>query len=101
MRSNTMIDPEYFEKVAQIYKVLGSRKRLEIINTLGKGELSVDDLSKILKISSSNLSQHLSHLRYVQLVKTRRYGAKVFYRLSDAKLLDLGERFRVYLKAIK
>ena len=93
-----MIDSEYLEKVVQVYKVLGNRKRLEIIRFLGKNELSVDDLAKMLKISSANVSQHLSHLRYVRLVKTRRHGTKVFYRLADSKLLDLGERFRKYLK---
>lgn len=93
-----MTNSEHLDKAVEIHKVLANRKRLEIICTLGKEECSVDNLSKVLKISSANVSQHLSHLRYVRLVKTRRQGTKIFYRLADTSLLDLGEEFRRYLK---
>jgi len=93
-----MTNSEHLDKAVEIHKVLANRKRLEIICTLGKEERSVDDLSRTLKISSANVSQHLSHLRYVRLVRTRRQGTKIFYRLADVSILNLGEEFRLYLK---
>ncbi len=79
------------EKYAELYKVLSNQKRLHIIRALEDGELSVEDLAKRLHMSATNVSQHLSHLRYTKLVKTRRDKTKVIYRLGSTKLLELRE----------
>lgn len=100
-----MIDAErrrLFELHAEICKALSNSKRLEIVYHLRDGEKSVDELSQLMEMAKSNLSQHLGVLRQRRLVQTRREGPSVYYRLSSPKVLDacdiLGE---VLLESLK
>ena len=76
-----------YEQNAEMHGVMANPKRLAIINTLNVGEMSVDEIAKKLHIKPTNLSQHLTHLRRARVVKTRREGTRVFYRLVDAKII--------------
>jgi ArsR family transcriptional regulator len=77
-----------YSKNAHIYKILGNPKRLEMLNILKGGETGVDQLLQITKLSKANLSQHLALLRHTGLVKTRRDGLNVFYRIVDPRIVD-------------
>ncbi|HET7098639.1 MAG TPA: metalloregulator ArsR/SmtB family transcription factor [Patescibacteria group bacterium] len=77
-----------YEKNAEIYKILANPKRLEILNILKNHELSVEELAKEVKIRMANLSQHLSVLRLVKLVKIRRDGQKIFYSIVDPRIVE-------------
>ncbi|MFA6364985.1 MAG: metalloregulator ArsR/SmtB family transcription factor [Candidatus Paceibacterota bacterium] len=68
-------------RIADLYKTLSNPKRVAILDLLMKGEISVDDISKKLKLPKTNVSQHLSHLRLAGLVKPRRDGLRVYYKL--------------------
>lgn len=81
---------EQHYNTAEIYKAMANPKRVAIIEMLGKGEMSVDEISKKLKIPKSNVSQHLSHLRHVGIVKPRRAGLSVFYEVVHAGVKRLG-----------
>lgn len=67
---------------------MANPKRLEMLNILKGGETGVDQLLKITKLSKANLSQHLALLRHNGLVKTRRDGLNVFYRIVDPRIVD-------------
>jgi ArsR family transcriptional regulator len=55
---------------------------------LSAGELSVSDLSTKVGCQVPNMSQHLAVLRSAGLVQSRKDGSTVFYRLSDARVLE-------------
>jgi ArsR family transcriptional regulator len=76
---------------------LAHPKRLEIIDRLRVGELSVTELAEALEISQANLSQHLSVMRQKGIVTTRREGLKVFYRLSNSKITEACDLMRQVL----
>lgn len=76
----------YFAAVA---KALGHAHRLELLEYIAQGERSVDDLARLTGLSVANASQHLQQLRRAGLVKTRREGNHVFYRLSDDTVVGL------------
>jgi ArsR family transcriptional regulator len=76
---------------------LANPKRLEIIDRLRVGELSVTELVEALEISQANLSQHLSVMRQKGIVTTRREGLKVFYRLSNSKITQACDLMRQVL----
>lgn len=73
-------------ELAEILAVLGHPCRLRIIEEIGGGEHDVATLAKLLGISHSGTSQHLSHLRAHRLVTERREGRRVFYRLANPAL---------------
>ena len=81
-----MSDRNLYKLHASICHTLANPKRLEIIDKLRVGELSVTELVEALEISQSNLSQHLSVMRQRGIVTTRREGLNVFYRLSNSKI---------------
>lgn len=71
------------EEAAQLLTAMANTKRLLILCNLLEHERSVSELSRIVGLEQSPLSQHLSKLRALGLVKTRREGQTVFYRLAS------------------
>jgi ArsR family transcriptional regulator len=79
---------ESFVRCAELFKVMSSSKRLEIMNIIKDKEVTVNEISKSLGLRKSNTSQHLAYLRYVGIVGARRSGKNIFYKLVDPKIMD-------------
>ncbi|QDU98878.1 ArsR/SmtB family transcription factor [Lignipirellula cremea] len=75
-------------KLGEYLSAIAHPRRIQIIEELRGGETDVGSLKKALKISQSNVSQHLAVLRGHRVVSERRDGRHVFYRLCS---LDLAE----------
>jgi DNA-binding transcriptional ArsR family regulator len=71
------------EEAAQLLAAMANPKRLLVLCNLLDQERSVSELIKIVGLEQSPLSQHLSKLRALGLVKTRRDGQTIFYRLAS------------------
>jgi DNA-binding transcriptional ArsR family regulator len=71
------------EEVAQLLAAMANPKRLLILCNLLEQERSVSELARIVGLEQSPLSQHLSKLRAMGLVKTRREGQAIMYRLAS------------------
>ena len=71
-----------FVGLAEIAQALGHAHRLELLEHLGQGERSVEDLSTRAGLTVANTSRHLQLLRRAALVEGRREGKRVYYRLS-------------------
>jgi DNA-binding transcriptional ArsR family regulator len=86
----SMSKPEFdmtiYEKQAEISKTLAHPIRLAILHLLKDGEKTVNELTETLGASQSNISQHLALLRQREIVKTRKTGATVYYRLASPKI---------------
>src|ERR1051326_2979064 len=72
-----------FTGLAEIAQALGHAHRLEMLEHLGQGERSVEDLASRTGLTVANTSRHLQLLRRAALVEGRREWKRVFYRLSD------------------
>lgn len=87
------------EEAAQLLAAMANPKRLLVLCNLLDQERSVSDLSKIVGLEQSPLSQHLSKLRALGLVKTRRDGQTIFYRLaSDSVTRVLATLYDIYCR---
>jgi len=71
-----------FVGLAEIAHALGHAHRLELLEHLGQGERSVEDLATRTGLTVANTSRHLQLLRRAALVEGRREGKRIFYRLS-------------------
>jgi rhodanese-related sulfurtransferase/predicted transcriptional regulator len=78
-----------FDALASVASALGSGRRAEIVDVLAQGERSVDDLAAEISQSVANTSQHLQVLARAGLVRSRREGTRVFYRLASDRVTDL------------
>ncbi len=79
--------PSEYEKYVEMYKALAHANRLAILHALTGSELSVDVLTKKLDLRKANVSQHLAVLRHAKLVRLRKEGTHVHYRVSDPDVL--------------
>lgn len=75
--------------LSEIFRALGDPTRLRLLSALGGGELCVCDLASLAGISESATSHQLRLLRALRLVRARRDGRLVFYRLDDEHVSDL------------
>ena len=67
------------------FKALADVTRLRILNLLLHGELCVCDIQHVLEATQPNVSRHLAYLKNAGLVRDRRDGYRIFYRLADPK----------------
>src|ERR1700745_2948392 len=74
-----------FVGLAEIAQALRHAHRLELLEHLGQGERSVEDLASRAGLTMANTSRHLQLLRRAALVEGRREGKRVFYRLSGGE----------------
>lgn len=74
------------KKLGRILSSLSHPVRLMIIAELYSGERCVSELKELMVVSSSSVSNHLSVLRAIGLVRERRDGHHVFYSLSNPQI---------------
>jgi DNA-binding transcriptional ArsR family regulator len=86
-----------FELHASICRTLAHPKRLEILNMLRQGELSVSEMAEQMRVSLANASQHLAVLRDKRVVVTRREGVSIYYRISSPKIVQACDLMREVL----
>jgi rhodanese-related sulfurtransferase len=78
-----------FDALASVAQALGSGRRAEIVDLLAQGERSVDEIAREIDQSVANTSQHLQVLARAGLVRSRREGTRVFYRLASDRVSEL------------
>ena len=71
--------------LANIMKILGDPNRLHITSLISRQELCVCELTAILGLSQSNVSQHLAKLKSSGIVKERKQAQWVYYSLNLEK----------------
>lgn len=77
---------------AKLFRGLGDSTRLSILESLREGEKTTSQIvAETSGQSQSNISNHLSCLLDCGLVKNRRQGKNIFYKLGDKKVSKLLE----------
>ena len=83
---------------AEFCKTMGNPIRVMLMYCLRAGEKCVSDLSESLGCSQPTISRHLSVLRGIDMVTSRRDGQHVFYRLTDPKITTACDTIREILQ---
>ncbi len=78
-----------FDGFAQVAKALSTGRRIELIDILEQGERHVDELAAEIDQSVANTSFHLRALATAGLVRTRRDGNRIYYRLASDHVSEL------------
>ncbi|MDN4175209.1 metalloregulator ArsR/SmtB family transcription factor [Nocardioides sp. SOB77] len=78
-----------FDELAVVGKAFGSPKRLELVELLAQGERTVESLARTAGMGMTTASAHLQVLKLANLVRTRRDGTKVYYRLAGDDVAEL------------
>jgi len=93
-----MLSAEHVQSVADTFRVLGDPTRVKILDSLGTGELCVNDLAGRVGISESAVSHQLRLLRTMRLVRVRRTGRLAYYAVDDHHILELLHQARTHVQ---
>ena len=80
------------ETVLNVFKALSDETRLRILKLLENGELCVCDIVASLDMIQPKVSFHLGVLKEAGLIKDRRQGKWIHYRIDDS---DMFRRFLI------
>jgi ArsR family transcriptional regulator, zinc-responsive transcriptional repressor len=75
--------------IAELFRMLADGTRVQILWALVDREVSVNDLATEVRKPSPSVSQHLAKLRMARLVRTRREGNQIFYKLENDHVRQL------------
>jgi ArsR family transcriptional regulator, virulence genes transcriptional regulator len=75
-----------FDFQSEVCKTFANPRRLAILDLLKTQELSAGDITRLLGKSKANISQHLAVMRLRGILKTRRDGTTIYYRMANEKL---------------
>ena len=70
------------DHLQKLFKTLADPTRIRILGILAEAELAVHELMEVLEMTQSRVSRHLGILREAGLVRDRRDGTFVLYRLE-------------------
>jgi DNA-binding transcriptional ArsR family regulator len=83
------LPPDQVDLAVEVFRMLADATRVQILWALIVGELSVSALAEQTGKAPASVSQHLAKLRMARLVRTRREGTTVFYRLDNDHVAQL------------
>ena len=86
-----MLTREALELVAARFRAMGEPLRLQIIQQLEGGELSVSMLARGLHATQPNVSKHLKVLQDAGLLERRQQGNSAYYAIADPMVFELCE----------
>ena len=80
-----------YEKVSETLKALAHPARLKMVVGLLKDECNVAQIQKVLGLPQSTISQHLRILKNADIIKGRKEGTKICYRVIDVRVRKIVE----------
>src|SRR5438270_4191610 len=72
-----------FDDLHAALRAAGEGTRLRVLALLAEAELTVSDLTEILRQSQPRISRHLKLLAEAGLIERHREGSWAFFRLTD------------------
>lgn len=95
---SALIDPDAAVDLAEMFRLLGDPTRVRILFALlNAGELCVRDIAAVVDTSETKVSQAMRLLRHAGVVRNRRDGRNIFYRLDDDHIQNLLQLSRDHL----
>lgn len=86
-----MPNEDIFNKLANLFKLIGDTTRCRILFALDQNEMCVCDLANVLNMTKSSISHQLAVLRKSSIVRCRKSGKEVYYTLDDEHIVKLFE----------
>ena len=71
------------DKIIEIMKAASDPTRIRILMGLQKQELCVCQITELLELAPSTISKHMSILKHAGLLKSRKDGKWIYYRINN------------------
>ena len=80
------------DQISRIFKLLSDKTRLKILLALEQGERNVTSIAESVHMEQSAVSHQLKMLKDNRMVRSRKEGKTVFYKLDDDHVFDILEQ---------
>ncbi len=85
MKGNGKMD----EKIASVGQALAHPIRVQMLRLLERGELCSCEFAPYFELDQSGVSRHLNSLLRAGLVRSRRDGVRIYWRLADPSVTEV------------
>ena len=86
------IDEKKLQLEARLFGLLGQPTRLRLLYMLRNGEECLCRIAPAMREDQSVVSRHLSKLRDMGLLSSRKEGVSVYYQIAEPAVFELLER---------
>src|SRR6202008_1683310 len=86
---NVRLPDDQVSLVVEGVRMLADATRVQVLWSLADREMAVNELAEHVGKPAPSVSQHLAKLRMARLVRTRREGTQVIYRLENDHVRQL------------
>ena len=73
----------------KIFKALADETRLKIVDFLKDGEKCVCEIIPMTGKSQPGISQHLRILSEAGILKSRKEGTSIYYKIRDKRIMEI------------
>ncbi len=84
-----MVDSKLIELESAYLKTVAQPTRLKILYFLKDGEQCQCKIMPRMKEDQSNISRHLTHMRDMGILESRKEGVSVYYKIKDKRIFRL------------
>ena len=84
-----MIDSNLIDIKSSFLRVIAQPTRLRILYYLKDGEKCQCEIIPRMKEDQSNISRHLTHMRDMGILESRREGVSIYYKIKDKRVFTL------------
>jgi DNA-binding transcriptional ArsR family regulator len=78
-----------YQQIGELFEVIGSPTRIQILLAIGAGETCVCHLESLLELRQAYISQQLMELREKDIIASRREGKFNYYHIEKPEVFDL------------
>ncbi|MCD6513336.1 MAG: winged helix-turn-helix transcriptional regulator [Candidatus Odinarchaeota archaeon] len=86
------------EEMTSLFKVLANQLRLKILYSIRREKARVCEIARIVEMDISAVSHQLRILKLANLVKSKRVGREVYYRLANKQIIETIELIYTHVK---
>ena len=84
-----ILDEHTAPHVAELFRSFSDPSRIRIVSAIIEQEMNISALAEHVGVSESAVSHHMRGLRQMHLVRPRRDGKEVYYRVIDPHIIAL------------
>jgi len=84
-----MFDENLIEIESDFLRAIAQPTRLRILYFLKDGEKCACEIIPKMKEDQSNISRHLTHMKDVGILESRKEGVSVYYKIKDKRVFIL------------
>jgi DNA-binding transcriptional ArsR family regulator len=84
-----MLNSDLIELESGFLKAIAQPTRLKILYFLRDGEKCQCEIIPKMKEDQSNISRHLTHMKDMGILESRREGVSVYYKIKDKRIFGI------------